>query len=148
MAEIIPNEGLDLMLAIFPKNGTNLATSYVGLITGTLPTATAVLSTYTGVTEATTISNYARQSHAAAGWGSVGARTIWSQSTRGVPGTQVTFPTPASAFATPITGFLVCDALAHGSEKAIFYSDFVEGNIASLAIGDIVKVTPEFGLLG
>src|SRR4051812_46064208 len=51
MAEIVPDEGLNLMLGIYPKNGTNLATTYLGLFTSdtasTVGTAAQGMSHYT-----------------------------------------------------------------------------------------------------
>lgn len=154
MAEIITDEGVDLIMAIFPKNGTNLATSYCGLFTGltqtTVPAQSAVLSTYGAATfgEASYSAPYARQSIAAASWGAQGSKTIWAQTARGSTAGQVSFPAATGSYATQINGFFIADALAHGSEKGIFYSNFDDSTgIASMAIGDIIKVTPTFGLL-
>lgn len=150
MAEIIPNEGLDYILSIFPKNGTNLATAYLGLFTGatasTTPSATAVLSTATGVTEAA-YTSYARVAVSAASWGTTGSKTIWSQSARGTTATEFSFPAAGASYATQINGFFLATASTAGT--AIFYSNFDDTTgIASLAIGDVIKVTPTFGLLG
>lgn len=155
MAETFSNEGLDLILAIFPRGGTNLTTTYLGLWTGPGSASTvtgmqtSVLSTYTSVTEVTLGTwGYARQSIAAASWGAPaagsGAASGGRQSTAG----QVSFPAATAAYATPINGFLLADAAAHGSEKGIFYANFDDTTaIASLALGDIVKVTPTYGML-
>lgn len=152
MAEIFPDEGLDYLLGITPKNGSNLATTYLLLCTGatasTVPAANAVLSTYTGVAEAG-FTSYARQSIAAASWGAVGAKTIWTQSARGVTAAQVSFPAAGAAYGTAINFFGLCDVSGHGSEKGLFYSNFDDSTgIASLALGDVVKVTPTYGYLG
>lgn len=150
MAELIPNEGLDYMLGIFPKNGTNLATGYLGLFTGatasTTPSATAVLSTSTGVTEAG-YTSYARVSVASSDWGSVGSKTIWSQSARGVTASEKSFPAATATYSTAINGFFLATASTAG--VALFYSNFDDITaVATMAIGDIIKVTPTFGLLG
>ena len=156
MAEIFPDEGLDYILGIVPKNGTNIATTYVGLFTNTAGTAvpanTATLAAMGGsFAECATgaWSTYARQSHASTGWGAAGAQTIWSQAGRGVVGTQVSFPAPSSSYspANPIAGFFLATAVTAGT--GLFYSNFSDSStIASLAIGDVVKVTPTFGLGG
>ena len=152
MAETFSNEGLDLLLAIFPRGGTNLTTSYVLLITSgtasTLPShQTAVLSTYTTVAEAA-FTSYARQSVAAASWGAQAAGTGAASGGRQSSAAQVSFPAAGASYATAINGFGLCDASGHGSEKGIFYANFDDTTaIASLALGDIVKVTPTFGLL-
>lgn len=150
MAELIPNEGLDYLLGIFPKNGTNLATGYLGLFTGatasTTPAATAVLSTSTGVTEAG-YTSYARVSVPSTDWGSVGSKTIWTQSTRGVTAAEKSFPAATATYSTAINGFFLATALTAG--VALFYSNFDDTTaVATMAIGDIIKVTPTFGLLG
>jgi len=152
MAESFSAEGLDLLLGIFPRGGTNLTTSYLGLFTSqtasTVPAATAVLSTYTGVAEVTIGTwGYARQSIAAASWGAqaagAGAAAGGRQSTAG----QVTYPAATGAYATAINGFFLTNAAAHASEIGIFYANFDDVTaIASLALGDIIKVTPTFGL--
>jgi hypothetical protein len=149
VAEIVPDEGLDYILAIFPKNGSNLATSFLGLFTSqtasTVPAASAVLATPTGVTEAA-YTGYARQSIAAASWGTIGAKTMWTQSGRGTTAGQVSFPAATAAYATAINGFFLASASTAGI--ALFYSNFDDTTaVASLAIGDIIKVTPTFGLL-
>lgn len=155
MAETFTNEGIDYMMAIFPKNGTNLATSYVGLWTGGSgsPSAssvgtmnTCVLATPTGITEAA-FTSYARQSVAAASWGAQaagsGAASGGRQSTAG----QVTFPAAGAAYATAILGFFLATASTAG--VSIFVANFDDTtSIATLALGDIVKVTPTFGMVG
>ena len=149
--EIFPNEGLDLLLGIMPKGGTTLATTYCGLFTGatasTTPLATAVLSTQTGVSEATPTS-YARQSIAAGSWGAISTQTIWGQTNaRATSAAQVSFPAAGASYATAINGFLLANALTAGI--GIFYSNFDDITaIATLSLGDIIKITPQYGLLG
>jgi hypothetical protein len=150
IAENFSIEGIDYLLGIFPKNGTNLPTSYVGLFTGatqtTVPGTSAVLSTFTGVAEAA-FTSYARQSVAAASWGANAAGSGAAAGGRQTTAGQVSFPAAGASYGTQINGFLLTNALAHGSEIGIFYANFDDGTgIASLALGDIVKVTPTFGL--
>lgn len=152
MAELIPNEGLDYMLGIFPKNGTNLATTYLGLFTGatasTTPGATAVLATATGVTEAG-YTSYARVSVASTDWGSVGGKTIWSQSARGTSASEKSFPAATATYPTAINGFFLATTSGTGTGVSLFYSNFDdETAVATMAIGDIIKVTPTYGMLG
>lgn len=150
MAELFPDEGLDYLLSIIPKNGTNLATTYLGLFTSatasTVPASTAVLSTATGVTEAA-FTGYARVAIASTAWGAAGAQTIWSQATRGVVASQQSFPAATAAYATAINGFFIATASTAGT--ALWYSNFSDTTaIASMAIGDIIKVTPTWGFGG
>lgn len=155
MAETFSLEGLDYIMGIFPKNGTNLATSYCGLWTGpgtasTIGTSvSATMSTYTNIAEVTIgIWSYARQSIAAASWGGQATGTGAAAGGKMTTAGQVTFPAATASYATAINGFLLCNASGHGSEVSIFIANFDDTTaIASLAIGDIVKVTPTFGLL-
>lgn len=145
MAEIFPDEGLNALLAIFPKNGANLASLWLGFFTSqtasTVPGASAVLSTLTGVTEATG-TGYARTQILAAAWGANAA------------GTPDGRKTTASATATPavgaggwgtLNGFFLASASTVGT--AIYYSNFASGLAIPTSVGDVITVTPyiEFG---
>jgi hypothetical protein len=151
--EIFPDEGLDLIQTIFPKGGTNLTTTYLFLWTGatasTTPASTCVLATSTGISEAA-YTSYARQAMAAATWGTLGAKTIWTQGGRGTAYPQVSFPAAGGSYATAINGFGITNQLATGAGSigiALSNFDDVTG-VATMAIGDVIKVTPTFGLLG
>jgi hypothetical protein len=159
MADEFPDEGLDVILGVFPRGGTIPANLYVGLFTGgsasTVPTSAATIAAMTGTfAEVTTGSaptgwpSYLRQAIASttSGWGAPGAQTIWSVTGRGVVGGQVSFPTPVAAYAptNPVNGFFIADASTSG--HAIYYSNFSDTTgVAGLAIGDVIKVTPTFG---
>jgi hypothetical protein len=153
MAEIIPAEGLDLVLNIFPRGGTNLTTTYLCLFTGktasTVPALADVLSTYgaAGFGEAA-FTSYARQSLAAATWGVAAAGSGNAAGGRQSSYSQVSFPAAGAAYATAINFFGIADAAAHGSEKAVMYANFDDTTaIATMALGDIIKVTPTYGFL-
>lgn len=152
MAEIVPDEGLDYWLGVMLRSQSAPANTYVGLFTSqtasTVPASTAVLATPTGVTEAAP-GGYARQAIASGTgtWGAPAADTLWSQAVRRTTGPQVSFPAATGAYATAINGFLIATALTAGI--ALLYSNFDDTTaIASLAIGDVVKVTPKYGLAG
>jgi hypothetical protein len=155
VAETFSLEGLDYILGIFPKNGSNLATSYCGLWTGpgtasTIGTSvSATLSTYTNIAEVTLGTwSYARQSMASGSWGGFTTGAGAAAGGRQVTAGQVSFPAATATYATAINGFFMSDLSTHGSEKSIFIANFDDTTaIASLAIGDIIKVTPTFGLL-
>lgn len=153
MAEIIPNEGLDYVLGIFPRGGTNLTTSYLMLNTGltasTVPAQTAVLGTYGAAAfgEAA-YTGYARQSIAAASWGAQAAGSGAASGGRQTTAAQVSFPAATAAYATAITFFTLTNLNTHGSEIGLFYANFDDTTaIASMAIGDVIKVTPTYGVL-
>lgn len=140
MAEIFPNEGLDAIMAIFPKNGANLSSLYMGFFTSqtasTAPGATAVLATATGVTEATGTA-YARQQILAASWGAQAAGSPdGRKSTAGV----VTFPAVGAGGWGTINGFFLASALTLGI--AIAYANFDDVTAIVSAAGDVITVTP------
>lgn len=153
MAEIIPDEGLDYIIGIFPKNGSNIATTYLGLFTGgtasTVPSAAATLAAMTGTFAEAGYTGYARQSVAAASWGATGAKTIWTQSARGTTAGQVSFPAATATYSTAINGFFLCTVASGTAGVSLFWSNFDDTTaVATMAIGDIIRVTPTFGLLG
>ena len=139
MAEIFVDEGLDDIMAIFPKNGTNLATLYIGLFTSqtasTVPARSAVLATQTGITEATGTA-YARQSIAAASWGAQATNGNGRKTTAG----QVTFPTVGAGGWGTANGFFIADASTAG--KCIYAANFDDVTAVTLNAGDVIKVTP------
>lgn len=150
MASVIPNEGRDYLLGVVPKAGTTPTNLYLGLFTGasasTTPAATAVLSTATGVTEAS-FSGYARVAVASSDWGSPATETLWSTSARVITATQKAFAAATASYGTAINGFFLASASTAG--VAVYYSNFTDTTaIASLALGDIVRVTPKFGFGG
>lgn len=148
--EILPDEGLDYIISCLLKAGTQPSNLYLGLFTSqtasTVPGASAVLSTATGVTEAA-YTNYARVAVASGDWGSTGAKTTWSQSGRGTTASQKSFPAATASYSTAINGFFLASASTAG--VALAYSNFDDTTaVATMAIGDIIKVTPTFTLLG
>src|SRR5882757_5029254 len=103
MAEIWPSAGLDAVIAIFPKNGTNLATTTLRLFTNFTPTT--VGSRTQGATSDYTEPSagaYATQSIAAASWGA-NADYNTNQG-RQTTAAQVTFPTATATWGT-VNGF-------------------------------------------
>jgi hypothetical protein len=153
VAAIVPDEGLDVFIGVCLKGQTALANTYAGLWTtgataSTVPASTTVLATYTTIGEAA-FTSYARQTMAAASWGTTGAKTVWTKTVRGTDGAQVSFPAAGATYSTAINGFFIADASAHGSEHGLLISNFNDTTaIATMALGDIVKVTPTFGLGG
>lgn len=142
MAEIFPDEGLDLILSYIPKGTAPPTTLYVGLFSSqtatTVPANTAVLATATGVTEVAG-TGYARQSIAAAAWAAQSAAT----GGRKTVGPQVTF-TAGGAWSAA-NGFFISDSLTGG--KAFLYANFDDGVAVTLQNGDTLKLTPTWTVL-
>lgn len=135
MAEIFPDEGLDIVIGQFPSNATRLATTYLCLFTS--QTASTVITSgqaLANVTE-TTYTSYARQALAAATWGAAAAGTGGRKTTY----PQVTFPTVGATGAT-INGFFVGDATP--PTKVIGQANFDDLAAVPLNTNDIIKVTP------
>ena len=150
MAEILPNEALDYLLARVPKGSASPTTLYLGLFVSqtadTVPADDAVLATETGVTEAD-YPGYSRVSIPAADWGSPDDVTIEGTAGRGVSASQKSFPAATGEDAAPINGFFVASASTGG--VALGYANFDdETAVPGLSLGDVVKVTPTFGLAG
>jgi len=135
VAEIFPDEGLDLILGQFPKNATRL--TQTGLCLFTSQTASTVITsgqTLTNVTE-TTYTSYAAQTLATATWGAQAAGTGGRKTTY----PQVTFPTVGASGAT-INGFYIADDPT--DTKVVCQANFDDTTAVVLATNDVIKVTP------
>lgn len=149
--EITPDEGLDYLLGLAFKGATQPANYYLGLFTSqtasTVPASTMVLATPSGITEAT-YTGYARVAVAQGDWGTATGDTVWSQAVRRLLASQKSFPAATAAnLSAPVNGFFLATASTAG--VCLLASNFDDTTaVASLAIGDIIKVTPKFGLGG
>jgi hypothetical protein len=160
MADIFPDAGLDYLLTLFPKNTVTVPTTlYLALFKGgsatTVPTSAATLAAMTGTfAEVTTTDypGYARVAVAAADWGAPAADAdIWGVAARAVTSAQKSFAAASSAATPtlPINGFFICTVPTGTSGVPVYFSNFDDTTgISSLAIGDIVRVTPQLGFAG
>lgn len=142
MAQILPDEGLDIILGQFPMS-TAKYTSPLNLALFTSQTATTVIThaqTFANITE-TTFTNYARQSLAAATWGAIAERPTNAGRQTTYP--QATFPTVGATGAT-INGFYITN---NGHTVVIGQANFDDGLAVVLATNDVIKVTPTFAYL-
>ncbi len=141
MAEIYPDEGLDVILAIFPKGGATLAVAsqFVGLWTSfTASTVGAYNNTRTDYAE-TNYGSYART--VIPSWGSPADGDIGGAHTgRKVVAGQVTMPTATSNGAAAINGFGLYDASTLG--HVLFAANFDDTTAVTMNTNDIIKVTP------
>lgn len=150
MAATFANEGLDYILNVVPGGGTAPATLYLGLFTSqtasTAPLATAVLgASPSGITEAG-FEDYVRVAVPAADWADPATETIDGvTAARVVTAAQKSFAAAGDAYVTAINGFFLASAATAG--VLIYASNFSDTTaIASLALGDIIRVTPKLGL--
>lgn len=146
MAEIFVDEGLDHIMAVFPKNGANDASLYIGLFSSQTP-ATVPARTATGGavpagwTEVTG-QGYARIQILAASWGVQGTQGSGRKTTAA----QVTFTATAGAGLpwSTANGFFIATAVASApGDTIICFANFDSGVARTLQVaGDILKVTP------
>jgi hypothetical protein len=147
MATIFPDEGLDHIMGIFPKNGTNDANLYIGLFTGltgsTVPARGATGgATPAGWTEVTG-SAYSRQTIASASWGAQATNGSGRKSTAG----QVTF-TSSGTWSAADGFFIATKTSSQASDVMIYFTNFDSGLIRSLVNGDTLKITPTIQMSG
>lgn len=142
MAQILPDEGLDIILGQFPL-ATAKYTTPLKLALFTSQTATTVIThtqTISNITE-TAFTNYARQDLAAATWGSIAERP--TNLGRQVTYPQITYPTVGASGAT-INGFYIGN---NGFTNVIGQANFDDGLAVVLSTNDVIKVTPTFAYL-
>lgn len=143
MAEIFVDEGIDKIHGVFPKNGTNLASLYIGLFTSqtssTVPARGATGGAApAGWTEALGTS-YARQAIAAASWGTPST----NGNGRKISAAQVSFPAAGAGGWGTVNGFFIATNSASGAgDTIIFFANFDDGIANAIGAGDIQKVTP------
>ena len=137
MANMLPDEGLDVILGQFPKNTTKYTSPLnCGLFKShTASTVITHAQTLSSIT-ATTYTSYATQALAAATWGAAAeySTTLGRQSTY----PQVTFAT-VGATGDTINGFYIMD---NANAVAIGQANFDDGLAITVATNDIVKLTP------
>jgi hypothetical protein len=138
LAEIWPDEGLDIVLNIFPKGGTNLTTTYLSLFTAF--TASTVGTNAQGADSYTepNFGAYARQSIAAASWGAIAAGTGGRKTTAA----QVTFPTATSNSSAATNGFWLANQLSATADVALFAANFDDTTAVTVNLNDVLKATP------
>jgi hypothetical protein len=143
MSKIIPDEGIDVILAILTGNQAAPSSLWLGTFksqTGTtVPAANAVLSTQTGVTESA-YAGYAREQVNPAEWAAAAAR---SPSGRKRTASQQSLPTAASGATQEVSNGYFLSLTSTGG-VALCYVNFDEG-AATIGEGDTNRVTPTLG---
>jgi hypothetical protein len=144
VAEIFPNEGLDLIYGGFPKGATGPANTWLGLFTAytasTVGTSAAVIASWTEVTVA---GAYVRQTISSASWGTVGT----TQSGRGSAAAQVTFATATAVWGT-VNGFVIGNNATGGAGVVYFAANFDDVTAVAINTNDVIKVTPTWVYTG
>lgn len=137
MAEIWPDEGLDQVLAFFPRANLALpANSWLSLFTSyTASTVGTNTDTRANYTEPTLGGLNVRQTISSSSWGAAAAATGGRKMTAG----QVTYNTATGAVGT-INGFTLLNAASTGS--LYFAANFDDTTAVNIQSNDVIKVTP------
>jgi hypothetical protein len=144
VAEIFPNEGLDLIFAGYPKGATGPANTWLGLFTSW--SATTVAGSASVIASWAEVSNagaYVRQTISSASWGTVGT----TQSGRGSAAAQVTFATATAVWGT-VNGFFVANSATNAAGNVWFGANFDDTTAVVINTNDVIKVTPTWVYTG
>lgn len=142
MAQMMPDEGLDIVLGQFPFNTAKYTSPLkCGLFKSqTNTTVITHAQTLSSIT-ATTYTNYATQDLAAATWGAAAERP--TNLGRQMTYPQVTFAT-VGATGDTINGFYIMN---NAATVAIGQANFDDGLAVTVALNDVLKLTPTLAYL-
>lgn len=144
MAEIFPNEGLDLIFAGYPKGATGPANTWLGLFTSwTASTVAGSGSVIASWAEVSNAGAYVRQTISSASWGTVGT----TQSGRGSGAAQVTFATATAVWGT-VNGFFIANSATNAAGNVWFGANFDDTTSVVINTNDVIKVTPTWVYTG
>ena len=155
-----PQEGLDALMAVVPKNGTNYSSLYLGLFTTSWSTIqgyglTNIAVTLNGgtypVTELASATGYTtRPTLSAASWGAQAAGTV-TIGANTINVRQSTYPTvtitnTSGSTWTGVNGIFVATSATVGSASptttVLWYAPFSDGSTVTLANNDSIAITP------
>jgi hypothetical protein len=144
MAEIFPNEGLDLIYGGWPKGATGPANTWLGLFTSWSATTVAgSAATIASWAEVSNAGAYVRQTISSASWGTVGT----TQSGRGSGAAQVTFATATAVWGT-VNGFFIASSATNAAGTVYFGANFDDTTAVVVNTNDVIKVTPTWVYTG
>lgn len=149
MASIFPDEWLDRALNIFPKNGTNISTLYIGLFTSSTPSTVPARSATGGAnpsgwTEATG-TNYARVAIQASSWGA----NVTSGTGRKTTASEVTFATAGTGGWGTVNGFfLATNASSSAGDTLVYFANFDDLTAETINANATLKITPSIQING
>lgn len=138
MAEIFPDEGLDVILEIFPRGGANLTTTYLSLFTTFSASTVGSNSQAADAYTEPDFGSFARQAVLASDWAAIAAGTGGRKTTAA----QKTFPTATTNATTTVKGFWLANQLSATGDKCIFAANFDDATAVSINTNDVIKVTP------
>ena len=138
MAEIWPNECLDLVIANagYATTGVSPVNQFLALFTtftaSTVGTSASVAASYSDPTGG----GYARQTISSASWGAIASTTSGRISTCA----QVSFLQATGSYSAAVNGFFVGNSLTVG--KTYFAANFDDTTAVTINTNDQIKVTP------
>jgi hypothetical protein len=140
VAEIFPNEGLDLIYGGWPKGATGPANTWLALFTSwSATTVSGSAGTVASMTEVASAGAYVRQTISSASWGTVGT----TQSGRGSGAAQVTFATATAVWGT-VNGFFIASSATQGAGTIYYEANFDDTTAVVVNTNDVIKVTPSW----
>jgi hypothetical protein len=141
MAEIFPNEGLDMLLqsngfqssgqATFANTFIALFTTFTASTVGTSASTSASYSEPTG-------GGYASQTISSASWGAIASTT----SGRIVTSSQISFPQATANYSAAVNGYWLRNTSAAAGSKCITAANFDDTTAVTINSSDQIKVTP------
>lgn len=143
MASIFPDEWLDFDLGLFPKNGTNISTTYMGLFisqsASTVPSRSAIGGAVpSGWTEASG-TNYARVAIASSVWGA----NVTNGNGRRTTAPEQTFPTAGSGGWGTANGFFIATRpSSQAGDIIVYFANFDDLTAETINANTTFKVTP------
>lgn len=145
MARIFPDEGLDIAIATLLGISAAPSALWVGYFTSqtatTVPAASAVLASQTGVTEAS-YTGYARAELDPGEWGAAAALAAGGR--KRVASQQAFAAASSGASTEQANGYFLATTHTPGSGVAVCYVNFDEGAM-TIQEADVPRVTPTFG---
>lgn len=139
MAEIFPNEGLDLIIANagFQSTGAVPANTWLALFTSytasTVGSSASVMASYPEPTGGA----YARATISSASWGAIASTTSGRMATSA----QISFVQATGDYSAALNGFTVCNSLS-GTTKCYYAANFDDTTAVTIKSSDQIKVTP------
>ena len=139
MAEIFPNEGLNLIMpnAGFTSGGTTPTNMWLALFTtytaSTVGDSASVRASYGEPTGGA----YARQTIAAASWGALANSGTYGRISTCA---QISFTQATGSYSAAVNGFFVANSLTVGT--AYFAANFDDTTAVTINTNDQIKVTP------
>ena len=140
MAEIFPNEGLDILLAQngFATGGAAPANVWLCLFTtftaSTVGTSVSVADSYSEPTGGA----YGRVTVSSGSWGAIGNTT----SGRITTCAQVSFIQATGSYSAAVNGYWIANQLSASGDKTITAANFDDTTAVTINTNDQIKVTP------